>query len=90
MNRLFTTFRRITARRSERDTLVLLAEDLHWFDPQSEAFLERLIESFPGSRTLVVANFRPEFSARWTLRRLAGQGSIASARPACRGMPSLR
>ena len=65
MNRLFTTFRRITARRSEREVLVLLAEDLHWFDPQSETFLERLIESFPGSRTLVVANFRPEFSARW-------------------------
>jgi class 3 adenylate cyclase/tetratricopeptide (TPR) repeat protein len=65
MERLFTALRRITARRSEREVLVLLAEDLHWFDQQSEAFLERLIESFPGSRTLVVANFRPEFSATW-------------------------
>ena len=55
----------ITARRSEREVLVLLVEDLHWFDPQSDAFLERLIESFPGTRTLVVTNFRPEFSARW-------------------------
>jgi adenylate cyclase len=65
MDRLFATFRRITARRSEREVLVLVAEDLHWFDPQSEGFLERLIESVPGSRTLVVANFRPEFSAPW-------------------------
>jgi adenylate cyclase len=65
MDRLFSTFRRLTARRSERDGLVLVAEDLHWFDPQSAAFLERLIESFPGSRTLVVTNFRPEFSAAW-------------------------
>jgi class 3 adenylate cyclase/tetratricopeptide (TPR) repeat protein len=65
MDRLLSTFRRITTRRSEREVLVLVAEDLHWFDPQSEAFLERLIESFPGSRTLVVTNFRPEFSARW-------------------------
>jgi hypothetical protein len=65
MRQLFAAIRRITARRSEREVLLLVAEDLHWFDPQSEAFLERLIESFPGSRTLVVANFRPEFSAAW-------------------------
>ena len=65
MRRIFDSVRRITARRSERETLVLVFEDLHWFDPHSEAFLERLIESFPGSRTLVVTNFRPEFSAGW-------------------------
>jgi adenylate cyclase len=65
MRRIFETLRRVTERRSEQEVLVLIFEDLHWFDPQSEAFLERLIESFPGSRTLVVANFRPEFSASW-------------------------
>jgi hypothetical protein len=37
----------------------------HWFDPQSEEFVERVIESFPGTCTLVLANFRPEFSAPW-------------------------
>jgi class 3 adenylate cyclase/tetratricopeptide (TPR) repeat protein len=66
MRRIFDVVRRITARRSEREILVLLFEDLHWFDSHSEGFLERLIESYPGSRTLVVTNFRPEFSAGWT------------------------
>ena len=65
MRRLFELLRRVTARRSEREMLVLLFEDLHWFDTQSQAFIERAIESFPGTRTLVVANFRPEFSAAW-------------------------
>ena len=65
LQRVFEVLRRVTARRSERELLVLVIEDLHWFDPQSDAFLERLIESFPGSRTLVVTNFRPEFSAAW-------------------------
>ncbi len=65
MRRLFETLAVVTQRRSARGTLVLLTEDLHWFDPQSDAFLERLIELFPGSRTLVVTNFRPEFSAKW-------------------------
>ena len=66
MRRIFEAVRRITARRSQRETLVLIFEDLHWFDSQSEVFLERLIESYPGSRTLVVANFRPEFTGPWT------------------------
>ena len=65
IRRVLDAIHRITTRRSEREVLVLLVEDLHWFDAQSDAFLERLIESFPGSRTLVVTNFRPEFSARW-------------------------
>jgi adenylate cyclase len=65
MRRIFDAVRRITAQRSERETLVLIFEDLHWFDPHSEVFLERLIESYPGSRTLVVTNFRPEFTPGW-------------------------
>jgi class 3 adenylate cyclase len=65
MRRILQVVRRLTARRSERELLVLIFEDLHWFDPQSEAFLERVIESFPGTRTLVVTNFRPEFFAPW-------------------------
>jgi adenylate cyclase len=65
MRRIFDLLRRITARRSEKDLLVLLMEDLHWFDPGSVAFVERLVEWIPGSRTLVLTNFRPEFSAPW-------------------------
>ena len=64
--RMFDIIRRITAKRSQRETLILIFEDLHWFDPHSADFLGRLIDSFPGSRTLVVTNFRPEFSATWT------------------------
>ena len=65
LQRIFAVIRRLTQRRSDRETLILLLEDLHWFDPQSLAFVERLIPSFPGSRTLVLTNFRPEFSPPW-------------------------
>jgi class 3 adenylate cyclase/tetratricopeptide (TPR) repeat protein len=65
MGRVFDALRRVTERRSEREVLVMVLEDLHWFDTQSTEWLGRLIESFPGSRTLVVTNFRPEFSASW-------------------------
>jgi adenylate cyclase len=65
MRRIFGVLRRITQRRSERKTLILLLEDLHWFDRQSQDFVEQLIPSFPGTRTLVLTNFRPEFSPPW-------------------------
>ncbi|HEX3425164.1 MAG TPA: protein kinase [Acidimicrobiales bacterium] len=65
MRRMFDLLRRITGRRSQQQPLVMIFEDLHWFDPQSVAFLERLVEWIPGSRTLVLTNFRPEFQAPW-------------------------
>jgi class 3 adenylate cyclase/tetratricopeptide (TPR) repeat protein len=65
MRRVFEAVRCMTLRRSGREPLVLLFEDVHWFDPHSRAFLEGLIESLPGSRTLVVTNFRPEFTVSW-------------------------
>jgi class 3 adenylate cyclase len=81
IRRVFEVLRRVTARRSERELLVLVIEDLHWFDPQSEAFLERLIESYPGSRTLVVTNFRPDFSAAWMRHSYYQQISLAPLSP---------
>ena len=75
--RFLEVLRRVTARRSEREAIVLVFEDLHWFDAQSAAFLEKLIENFPGSRTLVVTNFRPEFSAAWMRHSYYQQLSLA-------------
>jgi len=65
MRRIAEALSRVTARRSDQEVLVLLVEDLHWFDPQSCEFLDRTIASHPGTRTLVVVNFRPGFSAPW-------------------------
>jgi class 3 adenylate cyclase/tetratricopeptide (TPR) repeat protein len=65
LRRLFALLRRIARRRSERETVVILFEDLHWFDPASVEFLELLVESYPGTRTLLLTNFRPEFAAGW-------------------------
>jgi adenylate cyclase len=65
LERIFGFIRQITKRRSSRQVLVFLWDDLQWFDPQSLAFFERLVLSFPGTRTLVLTNFRPEFSPPW-------------------------
>jgi len=74
---VFAVLRRVTQRRSEREVLVLLLEDLHWFDAASLTFLDELIPTFPGTRTLVLANFRPEFQAPWMAHSYYRQLSLA-------------
>jgi class 3 adenylate cyclase/tetratricopeptide (TPR) repeat protein len=62
---LFGAISRLVDARAQEGGGVILVEDLHWLDPGSEAFLTHLIESLPGTRTLVIVNFRPEYSADW-------------------------
>jgi class 3 adenylate cyclase/DNA-binding IscR family transcriptional regulator len=49
-----------------RKTLVLVVEDLHWVDPASEAMLAGLIATVAGTKTLVLVNYRAEYSPPWS------------------------
>ena len=44
---------------------VIVVEELRWIDPPSEAFLKGLVEALPGTHTLLVASFRPEYHSGW-------------------------
>jgi adenylate cyclase len=65
---IFALLRRVIELRGRREPTVTLLEDLHWFDAASEAFLEPLVDARPGTRALLVLNFRPEFHAPWMQR----------------------
>ena len=47
---------------NRRDTVVVVIEDLHWMDEASDAMLGELVTSIEGTQTLVIVNFRPEYS----------------------------
>jgi class 3 adenylate cyclase len=66
--RLFGIVTRLVQALSRREPAVLLVEDLHWLDPGSEAFLEHLVEVVSATRTLVLANFRPDYRTDWMSR----------------------
>ena len=51
---------------AQRRPVLELIEDVHWIDPTSLEFLERLIERVRSLRVLLVITFRPEFKASWT------------------------
>ncbi|HWN72485.1 MAG TPA: adenylate/guanylate cyclase domain-containing protein [Solirubrobacterales bacterium] len=50
---------------SRKKTLMLVFEDLHWVDEGSQAMLRGLIDGFGGTKTLVLANYRPEYTPPW-------------------------
>ncbi|MFQ5849452.1 MAG: AAA family ATPase [Candidatus Binatia bacterium] len=52
-------------RESQVQPLLLVFEDLHWIDSESQAFLDNLIESLPTTRLLLLVNFRPEYQHAW-------------------------
>lgn len=45
--------------------VLMLLEDAHWIDPTSLELLGRLIDTVPNLPVLLVATFRPEFTAPW-------------------------
>jgi class 3 adenylate cyclase/tetratricopeptide (TPR) repeat protein len=57
--------KRVLIRESQRQPLLIVFEDLHWIDNETEAFLDGLIESLPLTRILLLVDYRPEYSHRW-------------------------
>jgi class 3 adenylate cyclase/tetratricopeptide (TPR) repeat protein len=57
--------KRLLLRESQVQPLILLFEDLHWIDSETQAMLESLVESLPTSRLLLLVNYRPEYQHGW-------------------------
>ncbi len=55
-------------RLGQHQPLVLLMEDIHWMDPSTVELLGHVIEQIPTARVLLIATYRPDFVAPWTLR----------------------
>jgi class 3 adenylate cyclase/tetratricopeptide (TPR) repeat protein len=57
--------KRLVLRESQVQPLLLVFDDLHWIDTETQAFLDSVIESLPTARLLLVVNHRPEYEQRW-------------------------
>ena len=57
--------KRVLIRESQRRPLLIVFEDLHWIDSETQAFLDNLIESLPLTRILLLVDYRPEYSHGW-------------------------
>ena len=57
--------KRLLLRESQVQPLILVFEDLHWIDSETQAMLESLVEGLPTSRLLLLVNYRPEYQHGW-------------------------
>ena len=63
--RTLEALRRVLLRESQEQPLLLVFEDLHWIDSETQALLDRLIESLPTAPLLLLVNYRPEYQHGW-------------------------
>jgi class 3 adenylate cyclase/tetratricopeptide (TPR) repeat protein len=63
--RTLEAVKRLLLRESQVQPLLLIFEDLHWIDTETQALLDGLMESLPTARVLVLVNYRPEYQHAW-------------------------
>ena len=63
--RTLEALKRLLLRESQAQPLLLVFEDLHWIDAETQAFLDLLVDSLPTTRVLLLVNYRPEYQHGW-------------------------
>ena len=57
--------KRIVLRENETRALIVVFEDLHWIDAETQAFLDGFVDSIPRTRILLAVDYRPEYRHGW-------------------------
>jgi tetratricopeptide (TPR) repeat protein len=66
--RTLDAIKRIIVRESLNQPTVVIFEDLHWIDSETQALLDLLADSIAGVRLLLLVNYRPEYRHEWSGR----------------------
>jgi class 3 adenylate cyclase/tetratricopeptide (TPR) repeat protein len=63
--RTLDAIKRIVLRESLNQPLMVIFEDLHWMDAESQALLNLLADSIANAHVLMLVNYRPEYRHDW-------------------------
>ena len=83
--RTLDAMKRLLLRESQVQPLLLVCEDLHWIDSETQALLDSLIESLPPARILLLVNYRPEYHHGWGSKTYYTQLRLDPLPPASAG-----
>jgi len=78
--RTIEAIKRILVRESLNQPLVIIVEDLHWLDAETQAFLLLLGESVATAKILLLTNYRPEYRPEWGNKSFFSQIRLDSLR----------
>ena len=57
--------KRILLRESLNQPLIVIFEDLHWIDAETQALLDLIADAIGNARVLLLLNYRPEYRHGW-------------------------
>ena len=63
--RTLDALKRLLVRESQARPVLVIVENLHWIDTETQACLEGLVQSLPSARLLLLVNYRPEYQHHW-------------------------
>jgi class 3 adenylate cyclase/predicted ATPase len=66
--RTLEAIKRIMLRESINQPLMVIFEDLHWIDFETQALLNLLVDAIANARILLLVNYRPEYRHEWGSR----------------------
>ena len=66
--RTLEALKQLLLHESHKQPLLVVFEDLHWIDSETQALLDVLVESLPAARLLLLVNYRPEYQHHWDSR----------------------
>jgi class 3 adenylate cyclase/tetratricopeptide (TPR) repeat protein len=64
--RTLEALKHVLLRESQVQPLLLVFENLHWIDAETQTLLDGLVESLPTARVLLLVNYRPEYQHGWS------------------------
>ena len=71
--RTLDAVKRLLLREAREQPLLVIFEDLHWIDGETQALLDSLVESLGSARLLLLVNYRPEYQDAWGGKMSYGQ-----------------
>jgi class 3 adenylate cyclase/predicted ATPase len=71
--RSLDAIKRILLRESLNQPLMVIFEDLHWIDEETQALLNLLADSIANAKILLLVNYRPEYSHQWNSKTIYTQ-----------------
>jgi tetratricopeptide (TPR) repeat protein len=63
--RTLDAVKQLLLRQAQEQALLLIVEDLHWIDGESQSLLDNLVDNLGAARIVLVVNYRPEYNHTW-------------------------
>jgi predicted ATPase/class 3 adenylate cyclase len=83
--RTLDAVKHLLLRESQGQPVLVVFEDLHWIDSETQALLDSLVESLPTARVLLLINYRPEYQHGWVSKTYYSQLRLDALAPESAG-----